>query len=93
MSPIRLGLIALVCWLAYSVFLVSDLYLRFPVVAIALRLLVPWALLANLLALTITITRIRKQAGRQTALALILNAIPPAVAAAFFLWLFVGFKM
>ncbi len=93
MTPIRLGLIALVCWMAYGVFLLSDFYLRFPVAGIALRLLVPWALLANLVALAMTLARIRKQPAGQTAFALALNAIPPAIAAGFLLWLFFGFKM
>lgn len=93
MTATRLGLIALVCWVAYGVFLLSDLYLRFPVAGIALRLLVPWALLCNLVGIGIGITRLRKDKVSVIALGFLLNAVPPMIAAGFFLWLFFGFKM
>lgn len=93
MTPIRLGLIALPWWVAYGVFLFSDLYLRYPVAGIALRLLAPWAVLCNLVGIGIGLVRIRKDGKRMIVLGLVLNAVPPMVAAGFFLWLLFGFKM
>ncbi len=93
MAPTRLGLIALVCWVVYGVFLLSDLYLWYPVAGIALRLLVPWALLCNLGGIAMSIARVRKDKPSAVILGLILNTVPPMIVAAFFLWLFFGFRM
>jgi hypothetical protein len=93
MTPIRLGLIALLCWVAYGVFLFSDLYLRYPVAGIALRLLVPWAVLCNLFGIGMGVARIRKDRKSAVLLGFVLNAVPPMIVAGFFLWLFFGFKM
>ena len=93
MTPIRLGLIALPWWVVYGVFLFSDLYLRHPVAGIALRLLMPLALLCNLAGVAMGLARIRKDTKTGVVLGLILNGMPPVIVAGFFLWLFFGFKM
>ena len=93
MTPIRLGLIALVCWALYGVFLISDFYMRYPVAGIALRLLVPWAPLCNLGGIAMSIARVRRDKPSAVVLGLALNIAPPTIAAGFFLCLFFGFKM
>ncbi len=93
MTPIRLGLIALVCWVLYSAFLRSDLYVRYRVAGIALRLLVPWALLCNLVGIGMDMARVRKDEASAIILGGVLNIAPPTIAAGFFLCLFFGFKM
>ncbi|MBN2559810.1 MAG: hypothetical protein JXQ75_02630 [Phycisphaerae bacterium] len=93
MTPIRLGLIALPWWVAFGVFLFWDLYLRYPVVASALRLLMPLVLLCNLVGIAMGLARIRRDSRRAVVAGLVLNVVPPAFFIAFFLWLFFGFKM
>jgi hypothetical protein len=93
MTPIRLGLIALPGWVVYGVVLFSDQYLRHPVAGIVLRLLMPLALLCNLVGVAMGLARIRKDTKTGVVLGLVLNAVPPMIAAGFFLWLFFGFKM
>jgi hypothetical protein len=91
--PVLLGVIALGFWVAYSAFVMLDLYLDYPVAGVALRLLVPWAALANLVGIVMAIVRGRKDGKLLLAAGLILNAVPPLVMAGFLLWLFFGFKM
>jgi len=93
MTPIRLGLIALPWWVAYGVFLFLDLYLRYPVAGAALRLLMPLVLLCNLAGIVMGVGRIRRDSRRAVVVGLVLNAVPPAFFATFFLWLFFGLKM
>ncbi|MDI9433414.1 MAG: hypothetical protein QM570_16985 [Planctomycetota bacterium] len=88
-----MGLIALPWWVAFGVFLFLDLYLRYPVAGAALRLLMPLALLCNLVGIAMGLGRIRCDSRRAVVVGLVLNAIPPVFFAAFFLWLFFGFKM
>jgi len=88
-----LGLIALPWWVAFGVFLFLDLCLRYPVAGAALRLLMPLALLCNLVGIAMGLGRIRRDSRRAVVTALVLNAVPPAFFATFFLWLFFGFKM
>ncbi|MDI6451356.1 hypothetical protein [Anaerobaca lacustris] len=93
MTPIRLGLIALPWWTTFGVFLFLDLYLRYPVVGTVLRLLMPLVLLCNLAGIVMGVGRIRRDSRRAVVVGLVLNAVPPAFFAAFFLWLFFGLKM
>jgi len=93
LSPTMLGVVALGIWVVYITFVMLDLYLRYPVAGIALRLLVPWAALCNLVGIGLGLVRIRKDQKRMIVLGLVLNAVPPMIAAGFFLWLFFGFKM
>ncbi len=91
--PIVLGVAALGCWAAYGAFLMLDLYLDYPVAGMALRLVVPWAALGNLVGLVMAIARARKDGRLMLAAGLILNGVPPIIMVGFFLWLFFGFKM
>lgn len=91
--PIVLGVIALGCWAAYGAFLMLDLYLDYPVAGMALRLLVPWAALGNLVGIIVAIARARKDGTLLLAAGLILNGVPPLIMAGFLFWLFFGFKM
>ncbi len=93
MTPVRLGLIALPWWTAFGVFLFLDLYLRYPVAASALRLLMPLALLCNLAGIAMGLVRIRRDSRRAVVVGLVLNAVPPMFFITFFLWLFFGLKM
>lgn len=93
MTPIRLGLVALPWWAAFGVFLFWDLYLWYPVAASAVRLLMPLALLCNLAGIAMGVGRIRRDSRRAVVVGLVLNVVPPTFFAAFFLWLFFGFKM
>jgi hypothetical protein len=91
--PMLLGVIALAIWVAYGAFVMLDLYLDYPVAGIALRLLVPWAALGNLVGIVMAIVRTRKDGKLLLAAGLILNAVPPLVMLGFLLWLFFGFRM
>ena len=91
--PMVLGLIALACWVAYSAFVMLDLYLRYPVAGMALRLLVPWAVLGNLAGIVVAIVRARRDGKLLLVVGLVLNAVPPLIMAGLFFWLFFGFKM
>ena len=93
MTPIRLGLVALPWWAAYGVFLFLDLYLWYPVAGSALRLLMSLVLLCNLVGIAMGLARNRRDSGRAVVVGLVLNAVPPAFFASFFLWLSFGFKM
>jgi len=91
--PIVLGVAGLVCWAAYGAFLMLDLYLDYPVAGMALRLVVPWAALGNLVGIVMAVTRARKDGTFLLVVGLILNGVPPIIMVGFFLWLFFGFKM
>jgi hypothetical protein len=88
-----LGLVALACWVVYGVFLMLDLYLDYPTTGIALRLLVPWVVVCNLVGFIMALVRARKDGTLLLVAGLILNSLPPAVMIGFFLWLIFGFKM
>ena len=91
--PVALGVIALGCWAAYSAFVMLDLYLQYQMAGIALRLLVPWAALCNLVGIVMAIARAREDGKPLLVAGLIVNVVPPILMAGFFLWLFFGFKM
>jgi len=91
--PIALGVIALGFWVAYSAFVMLDLYLDYPVAGVALRLVVPGAALCNLIGIVAAIVRAHKDGKLLLAAGLILNAVPPLIMVGFLLWLFFGFKM
>jgi hypothetical protein len=91
--PIVLGVIALGCWAAHGAFLMLDLYLDYPVAGMALRLVVPWAALGNLVGIVMAIVRARKDGKLLLIAGLILNGVPPIIMVGFFVWLFFGFKM
>ena len=91
--PAALGLIALACYGAFSAFLMLDLYLEYPMVGFALRLLLPWAALCNLVGIVTAIVRARKDGKHVLVMGLVLNIVPPITMIGFFLWLLLGFKM
>jgi hypothetical protein len=88
-----LGLAALVCWVVYGVFLMLDFYLDYPTAGIALRLLVPWVVVCNLVGLIMALVRARRDGTLLLVAGLILNLLPVAVVAGLFLWLIFSFKM
>jgi hypothetical protein len=91
--PMALGLVALACWVVYGMFLMLDLYLDYPTARMALRLLVPWVVVCNLVGLVMALVRGRRDGKARLMAGLALNFLPLAVMIGFFVWLIFGFKM
>ena len=89
---IGLGLVIFPYWIFFYLFVFSDLYLKLPLPALILKILLPPALITNLAGLFFTVILTGAGKAEKTA-ALSVHLIPLLAAAGFFVWIFFGVKL
>jgi type III secretory pathway component EscS len=95
MFLIILGIIVLIYWISFFIFLFYDQHFSHANLDFAMKFLLPVAILANIIGIILGIIQIGKEKNKRTLkfAVICLNAIPLICVVCFFFWLYFGFRI